>query len=100
MTSGLMATPGLSKGRAVRKGIGAKLAVPKFKDTTTKPTDFNDLQKLEGLKTVKDQIEAATAPVETDDELFERLAKLTPADYDRVRDDPGKAGRRPAFDAR
>jgi hypothetical protein len=46
--------------RAVAKAIGAKLAVPKFKDATTKPSDFNDLHQLDGLDTVKTQIEAAT----------------------------------------
>jgi putative DNA primase/helicase len=84
---------GMTKGLAAAKAIGAKLAVPKFKDTTTKPTDFNDLQVLEGFKTVNDQIEAATVPVEADDERFERLAKLTPAEYDRVLDDEAKRAR-------
>jgi putative DNA primase/helicase len=72
--------PGLTEARAAAKSIGAKLAVPTFKDTDKKPTDFNDLQTLEGLPTVKAQIEAATAPTETDEETFERLAKLKRAD--------------------
>ncbi len=78
--------PGLTEARAAAKSIGAKLAVPKFKDTSTKPTDFNDLQTLEGLNTVKDQIEAAAAPTESDEETYVRLAKLSHPDYDRCRE--------------
>jgi putative DNA primase/helicase len=57
---------------------------------TAKPTDFNDLHQQEGLNGVKQQIEAATQPKETDKECYERLAKLTPADYDRCRDAESK----------
>jgi putative DNA primase/helicase len=78
--------PGLTEARAAAKSSGAKLAVPTFKDTTKKPTDFNDLQTLEGFNTVKDQIEAAAAPTETDEETYARLAALSPADYDRCRE--------------
>jgi putative DNA primase/helicase len=79
--------PGLTKATEAAKTIRANLAVAKFRDTTTKPTDFNDLHQLEGLDTVKAQIKSAAAPAETDDELFQRLAKLTPTEYDRVRED-------------
>ena len=51
--------PGLSKATAAAKAIRARLAVPQFRDTTTNPTDFNDLHQLEGLDTVKKQIDAA-----------------------------------------
>src|SRR5262249_3544254 len=66
--------------------IGARLAVPIFKDTASKPTDFNDLHGLEGLAAVEAQIHAAAAIKETDDETFERLSKLSPAEYDRSRE--------------
>ncbi|HKW29246.1 MAG TPA: DUF3631 domain-containing protein, partial [Verrucomicrobiae bacterium] len=79
--------PGLAKARDAAFAIRAKLAVPAFKNVTTKPTDFNDLHKLEGLDFVKTQIESAATPTETDEQRFQRLAKLTPAEYDRVRDD-------------
>lgn len=82
--------PGLTAATEAAKAIGAKLAVPKFKDTATKQTDFNDLHQLEGLETVKTQIEAATEPTESDEECFERLAKLSSADYDRCRDAEAK----------
>jgi putative DNA primase/helicase len=82
--------PGLTKAAAAARAIGAKLAVPKFKDCAENPTDFNDLQTLEGVNTVKDQIEAATTPIETDEETFARLAALPPAEYDRCRDSEAK----------
>lgn len=78
--------PGLTEARAAAKSIGAKLAVPTFKDTAKKPTDFNDLQTLEGFNPVKDQIEAAAVTIETDEETYVRLAKLSHPDYDRCRE--------------
>lgn len=78
--------PGVNKAIEAAKAIFGKLAVPKFQNHATKPTDFNDLHALAGLEAVKEQIAASTFPAESDDELFERLAKLTPAEYDRCRD--------------
>lgn len=78
--------PGLAKATEAAKAIGARLAVPQFNDTTTKPTDFNDLHQLEGLTTMKDQIEGAQVPKESDDELLQRLAALPPLEYERCRD--------------
>ncbi len=82
--------PGLTKAQAAAKAIRARLAVPQFKDAATKPTDFNDLQTLEGPTTVKTQIEAAATPTETDEDTFARLAALPPPDYDRCRDSEAK----------
>ena len=64
--------------------------MPKFIGAGSKPTDFNDLHQLQGLNTVKKQIKAATAPEETDTETFDRLAKLSVADYDRCREREAK----------
>lgn len=47
--------------RAAR-ATGARLALPSFKDTTDRPTDFNDLYRLEGPERVKEQIDAAKSP--------------------------------------
>lgn len=41
----------------IKKEIGIEYILPKFKDITTKPTDFNDLMILEGLEEVRKQIE-------------------------------------------
>jgi putative DNA primase/helicase len=82
--------PGLTKATEAATAVGGKLAVPKFQNTATKPTDFNDLAALEGLQTVKEQIDNADAPKETDEQVYERLAKLPRADYDRCRDSEAK----------
>jgi putative DNA primase/helicase len=78
--------PGLTKATEAARAIRARLAVPQFKDTTTKPTDFNDLHRLRGLDTVKEQIESATLPKESDDEVIARLAKLPLLEYERCRE--------------
>ena len=50
--------PGLTKGRATADAVGAIATAPVFKNESTKPTDFNDLAKLEGFEEVKRQIVA------------------------------------------
>ncbi len=45
--------PGLTKATEAAKTTGALLTVPRFQDTTTRGTDFNDLDQLEGLEAVK-----------------------------------------------
>ena len=82
--------PGLTKATEAAQAIHAKLAVPSFKDTASKPTDFNDLYQLEGPGTVKQQIENANPPQETDEQAYDRLAKLSLADYDRAREAEAK----------
>ena len=77
--------PGLTKAKEAASTIGAKLVVPQFKNTETKPTDFNDLQHMEGTDSVEQQLASSTTPTETDAECFARLAKLSPADFDRCR---------------
>jgi len=59
--------PGLSKAREAAQAVGGKLAVPRFKDTSTKPTDFNDLHQLEGAEAVRKCVEAATRIEPSDD---------------------------------
>ena len=78
--------PGLTKATAAGKAIHARLAVPQFKDTANKPTDFNDLATVESLDAVKEQIGLAQTPKETDGDTFARLAVLSPAEYDRCRE--------------
>ncbi|HEY3862041.1 MAG TPA: DUF3631 domain-containing protein [Verrucomicrobiae bacterium] len=77
--------PGVTDATAAAKAIRARLAVPQFKDATTKPTDFNDLAALEELPTVKQQIDTAVLPTENDTDTYARLADLPPAEYDRCR---------------
>jgi putative DNA primase/helicase len=51
--------PGLTKATEAGKKIDASVLFPSFKNTSTKPTDFNDLASLEGLAEVRTQIEKA-----------------------------------------
>jgi len=83
----------LTKANEAAIAIGAKLAVPSFKDTGSKPTDFNDLAAAEGLGEVKRQIEAAAPPKESDDDIIARLAKLPfpSLEYEREREKAAKA---------
>ena len=82
--------PGVTKAMEAAKTIHAKIAIPQFADVSTKPTDFNDLHKLEGLDTVKTQIENATTPKESDEEILQRLAALPSLEYERQREDAAK----------
>lgn len=77
--------PGMTKAREAAIAIGAKLAVPKFKDVSTRPTDFNDLSQLEGLDAVREQVDAATVPVESEEEMIRKAASLPPVQYDKER---------------
>jgi len=44
--------PGLTAAREAAWAVDGQLAVPRFKNTTTHPTDFNDLDLLEGAQAV------------------------------------------------
>lgn len=48
--------PGIKKAQEAGKNLGVKVVWPEFKDTSSKPTDFNDLASLEGIEQVKIQI--------------------------------------------
>jgi putative DNA primase/helicase len=50
---------GIDKAQAVAKKHGLRMAIPSFKDLSSKPTDFDDLRQLEGIEEVKRQVEAA-----------------------------------------
>ena len=53
--------PGLTKAREAAQAVGALLALPRFDGLRDdKATDFNDLQRSEGLEAVRACIEAAT----------------------------------------
>jgi putative DNA primase/helicase len=64
----------------------SKLAVPQFKNTAGRATDFNDLAIAEGLDAVSEQIAGPQIPTETDHDAFARLAALPRAEYDRSRE--------------
>lgn len=56
--------PGREKALKAAWQHGCHVAIPEFPKTEKKPTDFNDLHSLEGLSTVKAQINKAISPAE------------------------------------
>ena len=57
---------GLTSAQKAGAACGAVLRVPQFKDLSEKPTDFNDLERLEGMQAVISQLNAAD-PVPAND---------------------------------
>ena len=49
--------PGLRGATEAANAVHARVAMPRFGNRANKPTDFNDLHRLEGLPAVKSQIE-------------------------------------------
>jgi len=70
---------GIAKAEAAAVAVSARVAIPQFEDTSTKPTDFNDLSNLEGPDAVRAQIGAA-APVDKVRALRIELADLVKLD--------------------
>ncbi len=56
--NGLLYNPGFEAATAALNKVGGtcRLVDPKFKSTSSRPTDFNDLQALEGLDAVREQL--------------------------------------------
>ena len=88
--------PGLTKATEAARAVNGLLAVPVFPDSRqATDSDFNDLARLSGLEAVRKCIEAAAIPspvpeIETRtinslEEAVDRLAALSPMEYDRVR---------------
>jgi putative DNA primase/helicase len=99
---GTEGNPGLTKATDAARTVNGLLAIPSFPDNRgPKDTDFNDLARLAGIETVRVCIEAAaisSAPaiknslqassVSTINQLdaaIQRLAVLSPLQYDQVR---------------
>lgn len=101
--------PGLTKASEAANAVNGLLAIPAFPDSReTKDTDFNDLACLAGLEPVRACIEGAAmptpsivienlSPTESDrttnlfDAAIDRLAALSPLEYDLVRKAEAKA---------
>jgi putative DNA primase/helicase len=54
--------PGLTKAVETAQAVKARVAVPSFTETLTRPTDFCDLFSLRGAEEVKKQLARACAP--------------------------------------
>ena len=93
--------PGVTKATEAAEDINALLAIPQFKDTSTNPTDYNDLARLDGADIVRHQIDGATEPAAADkaavlaamkqspeqhlERLIAELAALSPMEYEQRR---------------
>lgn len=60
--------PGLTRARDAAAAIGGLVAVPDFAELDGKPTDFNDLQALEGPEAVAGAIDAVLKPAPAPEE--------------------------------
>ncbi|MDD2389009.1 MAG: DUF3987 domain-containing protein [Desulfobacterales bacterium] len=63
---------GLTAARAAADAIGARMVSPKFKDISSKPTDFNDLAYLEGIDAVKKQLAEARHTIQPPIDLWSK----------------------------
>ncbi len=70
--------PGLAKARGAGVAVEGLLAVPSFKDMSSRPTDFNDLARLEGLNSVQRCVDAAEPVTVTDASpvVYRRLSEI------------------------
>ncbi|HUX79473.1 MAG TPA: DUF3987 domain-containing protein [Alphaproteobacteria bacterium] len=55
---------GRQKAEQINQRYSCSLVFPQFKNTETKPTDFNDLHVLEGLSMVKEQLTSALQAID------------------------------------
>jgi phage/plasmid primase-like uncharacterized protein len=90
--------PGCTKAEEAASAVCGQLAVPEFQDTSSRPTDFNDLVRLEGPEAVNRCIKAASAldtqqtePVEvsavpSDAEIADTVPANPDADLDTATD--------------
>ena len=67
---------GVIKAREAAFLIGAKLAVPTFSNVSTKPTDFNDLMRLQGIEVVRCQLLSAQLPLKNRPRIVIRPGRL------------------------
>ncbi len=87
---------GLTNATKAAEPVNARVVTPEFTDTGTNATDFNDLHRLEGLDTVREQLTGAgkmtiSARCSTPaGEIVQELARLSPIEYDRRREPEAK----------
>lgn len=97
--------PGITKATEAARAVTGLLAIPDF--GTKRPdgsTDFNDLHQAQGLHAVRRCVEQAQPPIdagrpetinhqaeENDEATLQRLASLSPVEYDRVRQEAAQA---------
>lgn len=57
---------GIAAANGAAAAVNGRIIFPKFKDSSTKPTDWNDLHILEGISSVQEQLNEAKAPESKD----------------------------------
>lgn len=82
--------PGVEKASKAAAAVGGLAVVPSFTDRTSQPTDFNDLHRLEGIDAARAQLAQPEPIPETLEATVERLARLSPLEYDQVREEEAK----------
>lgn len=80
---------GKDKAQAVGAKYGCAVLLPTFTDTSTQPTDFNDLHRLEGLGMVREQLERALS-AEPIAMSITQLAALPVLEYEKLREAQAK----------
>lgn len=55
--------PGVKVANGIGNELNMRVIVPQFRDTATKPTDFNDLAALEGIEAAQAQLMAHLVPL-------------------------------------
>lgn len=73
---------GVIKGTEAARSVGGWLTIANIRDTTGKPTDFNDLHQLEGIEETRRQVETATAVLLSSDTVIPESAK--PSNNDKA----------------
>ena len=66
--------PGITKARAAAKAVNAKVVYPTFKDTSGKPTDFNDLYAMTGQEETRRQLAVNAEEPGQDRPMFESIS--------------------------
>ncbi|MBW4057080.1 MAG: DUF3987 domain-containing protein, partial [Proteobacteria bacterium] len=74
------ANTGVIKGTEAARAVDGWLTIANIRDTTDKPTDFNDLHRLEGLEEIRRQVETATAAQASSDKVTPEAVKLPGTD--------------------
>jgi len=79
---------GMRQAAQAAQVAAAMVAVPKFSDVSSKPTDFNDMHLLDGLDAVRKQIEAALPKKAANDNepLYPLDAPINPFGYPLLSD--------------
>ncbi|MBF0383682.1 MAG: hypothetical protein HQL69_21895 [Magnetococcales bacterium] len=73
--------PGIAKANEVAAKVSeCTVIIPQFQDITTRPTDFNDLENLEGIEIVREQLQGSEDPLISAVETVEKAIEATPTD--------------------